>query len=41
MIETPRRSILLVEDEPLVAMDVENVLVEAGFHVVGPAVNAG
>ena len=33
----PRHSILLIEDEPLLAMDVEMVLTEAGFRVIGPA----
>ncbi len=32
-----RRSILVVEDEPLLAMDIEMTLLAAGFHVVGPA----
>ncbi len=32
-----RRSILLIEDEPLVAMDVEMALEAAGFRVVGAA----
>jgi DNA-binding response OmpR family regulator len=31
------RSILLIEDEPLLAMDVEMTLGAAGFHVMGPA----
>lgn len=29
--------VLVVEDEPLLAMDLEAVLVEAGFAVIGPA----
>lgn len=33
---TPRR-ILVVEDEALVAMLVEDALLEAGFEVIGPA----
>jgi DNA-binding response OmpR family regulator len=31
------RSILVIEDEPILAMDVEMILQAAGFHVVGPA----
>lgn len=31
--------ILVVEDEPLLAMDLEAVLVDAGFVVIGPAAN--
>ena len=31
------RSILVGEDEPLLAMDIEMTLMAAGFHVVGPA----
>ena len=34
------RSILVVEDEALLAMDVEMVLRNAGFRVVGPAENS-
>jgi DNA-binding response OmpR family regulator len=30
-------TVLLVEDDPLVAMDVETVLAEAGYRVIGPA----
>ena len=33
----PQPSVLLVEDEPLLAMDVEMVLNAAGFRVIGPA----
>jgi PAS domain S-box-containing protein len=33
------RSILVVEDEPLVSMDIEASLSEGGCHVVGPAGN--
>jgi DNA-binding response OmpR family regulator len=33
----PQRSVLLVEDEPLVALDVEMALTRAGFRVLGPA----
>jgi DNA-binding NtrC family response regulator len=37
MSDRPQRStILLVEDEPLLAMDVERLLGEVGFHVMGP-----
>jgi DNA-binding response OmpR family regulator len=32
-------SILLVEDEPLLAMDVELLLDQAGFRFIGPAMN--
>lgn len=32
-----RRRILVVEDEPLVAMDIEDVLGEMGVDAVGPA----
>lgn len=32
-----RRRILVVEDEPLLAMDLEAVLIDAGFAVIGPA----
>src|SRR5262249_58146475 len=37
MTDELRRCILVVEDEPLLAMDVEMVLANAGFRVVGPA----
>jgi DNA-binding response OmpR family regulator len=37
MNDLPRRSILLVEDEPLLAMDVEAILRGVGFDVAGPA----
>ena len=37
MTDKLRRCILVVEDEPLLAMDVEMVLANAGFRVVGPA----
>lgn len=33
----PQRSILVIEDEPLLAMDVESSLSAAGFGVIGPA----
>lgn len=33
----PIRRVLVVEDEPLVAMLVEDALIEAGYVVVGPA----
>jgi len=35
-----RSSILLVEDEPLLSMDVEMTLTSAGYRVVGPAATA-
>jgi DNA-binding response OmpR family regulator len=31
------RSILVVEDEPLLAMDVERLLGDVGYRVIGPA----
>lgn len=34
----PTRKVLVVEDEPLVAMLVEDALLEAGYTVLGPAV---
>jgi DNA-binding response OmpR family regulator len=37
MTVVPHRSILVIEDEPLLAMDVENSLSAAGFGVIGPA----
>jgi len=37
MMDGSATSILVVEDEPLLAMDVEMVLRNAGFRVVGPA----
>jgi len=33
----PQRSVLLVEDEALLAMDIETVLGAVGFQVIGPA----
>lgn len=33
----PQPTILLVEDDPLLAMDVEAVLTAAGYRVIGPA----
>jgi len=33
----PQRTVLLVEDEPLLAMDVETALSKAGFRVIGQA----
>ena len=35
------RSVLVVEDELLVALDIESILGEAGFIVIGPASSAG
>ncbi len=35
-LQSQRRRLLLVEDEPLVAMMLEDVLGEAGYAVVGP-----
>ncbi|MBV1693961.1 MAG: MASE1 domain-containing protein [Hyphomicrobiales bacterium] len=32
-----RRSLLVVEDEPLIALDIARMLREAGFDVIGPA----
>jgi len=37
--EEAQRTVLLVEDDPLVAMDVERVLAGAGYRVIGPAGN--
>ena len=37
MDEPRRKRILVVEDEPLVAMLLEDMLIELGFEVVGPA----
>lgn len=34
--DRPVRRVLVVEDEPLVAMDIEACLTQAGFQVVGP-----
>jgi DNA-binding NarL/FixJ family response regulator len=34
------RQILVVEDEPLVSMMIEDVLVEAGGNIIGPAATA-
>jgi CheY-like chemotaxis protein len=34
--QSPRQRLLVVEDEPLVAMMLEDVLGEAGYVVVGP-----
>ena len=31
------KRVLIIEDEPIIAMDVEDVLVEAGFAIAGPA----
>ncbi len=33
----PRKSILIIEDEPLIAMEVEEILRDAGFATLGPA----
>lgn len=38
---TPPRRILVVEDEWLVAADLEDALVEAGLEVIGPAPSVG
>jgi DNA-binding response OmpR family regulator len=35
--ERAHPTVLLVEDDPLVAMDVERVLADAGYRVIGPA----
>src|SRR5215831_2898701 len=37
MMDFSQHSILLVEDEPLLAMDVETCLTAAGYRVIGPA----
>jgi DNA-binding NtrC family response regulator len=39
MTDLPHSSILLIEDEPVLAMDVEACLTAAGYRVVGPAAN--
>lgn len=36
-----RRRVLVVEDEPLIAMEFAEVLEDAGFEIVGPASSAG
>jgi DNA-binding NtrC family response regulator len=38
--ECAHPTVLLVEDDPLVAMDVERVLADAGYRVIGPAGNS-
>jgi DNA-binding response OmpR family regulator len=38
MKEVPHRSILVVEDDPFLAMDLESTLTAGGFIVMGPAV---
>jgi DNA-binding response OmpR family regulator len=38
MNEVPHRSILVVEDDPLLAMDLEWTLKRDGFVVIGPAI---
>lgn len=35
-----RARILVVEDEPIVGMDIEAILSEAGLHVVGPVASS-
>ena len=39
MTEQPRRRILIVEDEMLIAMLVEQMVLDLGYDVVGPAVS--
>lgn len=34
--QTKYKSILIVEDDPFIAMDLEDTFVEAGFKVIGP-----
>jgi CheY-like chemotaxis protein len=34
---TPKTRILIVEDEPMIALDLQDLLVDAGFEVVGVA----
>ena len=36
-LQTVDRRILVVEDEPIVAMDICQTLIEAGYEVIGPA----
>jgi CheY-like chemotaxis protein len=38
--ETRRIRVLIVEDEPFVAMDAEAIVAGAGYHVVGMAISA-
>jgi DNA-binding response OmpR family regulator len=38
--ECAHHTVLLVEDDPLVGMDVERVLADAGYRVIGPAGNS-
>ena len=34
--QTEHKSILIVEDDPFIAMDLEDTFVDAGFKVIGP-----
>ena len=38
MNQVPHRSILIVEDDPLLAMDLESTLQQSGYAVMGPAI---
>ena len=38
--EACSRRVLVVEDEPIVGMDIEAILSEAGLQVIGPATSA-
>jgi DNA-binding response OmpR family regulator len=37
--DPPATRVLVIEDESLIAMDIENELVDSGYEVVGPAGN--
>lgn len=37
VVQAPALRVLLVEDEPMIAMMVEDCITDMGFHVVGPA----
>lgn len=34
--QTEHKSILIVEDDPFIAMDLEDTFADAGYHVIGP-----
>jgi len=34
--QTEHKSILIVEDDPFIAMDLEDTFIDAGFEVIGP-----
>lgn len=37
VVSTPRTRILVVEDEPMIALDLQDLLVDAGFEIAGVA----